>query len=241
MADPGVTDGGAALVPHAPWRLRGRVVIGWLRRPAEAKALVGPTNRSGPGLRPTRGPAVVVAASYTASPVGAYDELTVALPARIGLRWGMAAVVTVVNNGDARRGGQRNWGVPAEVGALRWRHDPVAGASTLTWDERGLAVTGVPVGPHLPFLVPLRSVQHRSDGPVVVPRRMWGRLRLARTVVSIDDDDDPLAWLVGPHGGAVVEGMGMVVQPSRRPIGLLSTLRAPLRAPEPALVGEPLQ
>lgn len=234
-------------VPHAPWRLKGRLVLGSVRVPAGA--LDGLLSAAGArrlgGLRRSPGPGALVAASYTDSPVGPYDELTLAVPARIGLRPGMAAALSVVNNAEARRGGQRNWGMPAEVGALRWSHS--AGQSTLHWEERGLSITGVPLGPVLPFLVPLRSVQHRSDGPVVVPRRLWGRVRLARTIVSLlreddeDDDEDGLSWLAGAHPGAVVEGMRMVVHPARRPIGLLSSLRAPLRAPEPALAGEPLQ
>jgi hypothetical protein len=33
----------------------------------------------------------------------------------------------------------------------------------------------------------------------------------------------------------VVSGVRMVINPARRPAGLTATLRAPLRAPEPAL------
>lgn len=238
----GVADSDDSQVPHAPWRLKGRVLVGWLQVPSGGldAVLGGAAARRLAGLRRSLGPGAIVAASYTDSPVGAYDELTLAVPARIGMRPGMAAIVTVVNNADARRAAHRNWGIPCEVGALRWSLSLEDAGATLSWEERGLSVTGVPTGPALPFLVAMRSVQHRTDGPVVVPRRLWGRARLARTMVSVEPED-PLVWADGAHPGVVIEGMRMVMHPARRPHGVLSSLRAPLRAPEPALAGEPLQ
>lgn len=209
-------------------------MVGWARLPKPAHRALLP-----PGLRTSPGPAAVVASRFTASPVGAYDELTVAVPARVGLRPGLAAVLAVVNNAEARLGARRNWGLPAELGTLVWSM-AAGGAEVLRWEERDIEVMGERRGPGLPILVPLRSVQRRSDGPVVVPRRLWGLARAARVSIEVETDDD-FAWLAGPHPGAMVSGSGVVMQPARRPIGLLSSLRAPLWAPEPALATDPLQ
>ncbi|MGI8794170.1 MAG: acetoacetate decarboxylase family protein [Acidimicrobiales bacterium] len=218
----------AALPPHAPWRLAGEAVVGWVRasgRPRRSPGLPAE-------LQPSIGRAMVIAVRYVDSPVGPYDELTVAVPARVGLRPGLASIISVVSQPMARRGGQRNWGFPAELGTLRWSAD--GPARSMHWEERGVEVVGVPFGPTLPFLVPMRSVQLRSDGPVVVPRRLWGLLRLSRVAVSVPEGD-PLTWAAGCHIGAHLANMRMLVHPARHPIGLLSSLRAPLGPPEPAL------
>jgi hypothetical protein len=52
-------------------------------------------------------------------------------------------------------------------------------------------------------------------------------------------NDDALAPLAGPHRGLLLSGMRFVVDPARLPAGLTSTFRAPLRAPEPALISTP--
>ena len=57
---------------------------------------------------------------------------------------------------------------------------------------------------------------------------------MARVEVSVPSDD-PLSGLAGHHRGLLVAGLRLVVSPARRPVGLTTTLRAPLRAPEPAL------
>ena len=104
----------------------------------------------------------------------------------------------------------------------------------MEWFERGIAITGVPTGPHVPAFVPLRNLQRRADGPVVVPARLWGRARVGRVTIETTADD-ALRALAGRHRGLIVDGMRFVVAPARLPSGLTSTLLAPLRAPEPAL------
>jgi hypothetical protein len=47
--------------------------------------------------------------------------------------------------------------------------------------------------------------------------------------------DDALAALNGNHRGAHISALRLVVRPARKPVGVASTLLAPLRAPEPAL------
>jgi hypothetical protein len=86
----------------------------------------------------------------------------------------------------------------------------------------------------LPVLVPVRSLQHRADGRVVVPGRLRGIARPGSVTFHTFPGDD-LAPLAGDHVGAVVSSVRFVVHPARHPTGLTASLRAPLRAPEPAL------
>lgn len=220
---------GVAGVPDPPWSFTGECVLAWVRTRTAPVRLP-------PGVHGLPGWAAVAAARYTHSPVGPYLELSVAVPARLGLRPGLCVTTMVVNAAGARAGCRANWGLPAEVGTLRWGVD--GSERSMVWEERGLVVRGVPSGPAIPAMVPVRSVQGRADGPVLVPRRFFALTRLARVHVDVVDDDDSLAWLAGPHAGAVQSGVRMLVRPARRPTGLWSSLRAPLRVPEPAVAGE---
>ena len=86
----------------------------------------------------------------------------------------------------------------------------------------------------MPLFVPMRNLQRRGDGPVVIPASVRGRGHLARVKVELGDND-PLVWLAGQHRGLVVDGLHFTLDPARLPSGLTSTLRAPLTAPEPAM------
>lgn len=206
------------------------------------ECVVGLARRRGPGpplpagLHRAPGPCLVVAARYTDSPVDTYLELAVGEPARLGARPGLCITTMVVDSPDSRIGGRLNWGFPKELGTLRWEVD---GADRqLTWQERGVVVRARPKGPAFPALVPVRALQRRADGAVVVPGRFGGRARLGRLEVEAPDGD-ALASLAGRHPGAVVSGMRFVVDPARLPVGVRATLRAPLRAVEPALLSPP--
>jgi hypothetical protein len=188
------------------------------------------------GLRRLPGLCVVTAVRYSESPVGPYLEFAVGEPARLGARPGLCMTTMVVTAQAARVGGRLNWGFPKEVGRLRW--NAVDDDRELVWEERGIVVRARPRGPASPLLVPLRALQHRSDGRVVVPARLRGRVRLARVEVEVPAED-PLSPLAGSHRGVVVSAMRFRVDPARQPTGLTSSLRAPLRAPEPALVSIP--
>jgi Acetoacetate decarboxylase (ADC) len=212
--------------PHAPWTLEGQSVVAW----APGRAVTSPLP---PELRPLPGPCLVAGVDYATSPVGPYRELVVAQPARLGLRPGLCITTMVVDARDTKVAGRLNWGFPKELGTLTWTGD--ADQAELRWVERDLTVRGVAVGPVLPVLAIARALQRRSDGPVVVPLRVRGRGRLARVSIDVGDAADPLAGLAGRHRGVLVSGLRFVIHPARHAAGLTSTLRAPLRAPEPAL------
>jgi hypothetical protein len=212
--------------PVAPWALQGESLVALARCRTSVGSLPS-------GVHRLPGPCLVVANRYTDSPVGPYLELAVGCPAAMGPRPGWCYTTMVVDNADARKGGQLNWGFPKELGKLLWRQD--GDERELRWVDRDLCVRGVPGRLVLPFLVPMRSLQHRADGPVVVPARLRGRGRTASVTVYAPQDD-PLAGLSGTHRGLHVSSMKFVVRPARRPVGVASTLLAPLRAPEPALV-----
>ncbi len=219
------------LPPHAPWEHSGEFVAALVWSRAAKRAALPD------GLRPMRGPVVAVAARFAESPVGPYVELAVGQPARLGLRPGLCIKTMVVTSVDSRVGGVVNWGFPKELGTLEWASLPDAhGTVELRWRERGLVLFGRPATRRaLPGLFPVRSVQRRADGPVVVPGHVRGWARPARVAIALDDADDPLAGLVGAHWGLHVAGLRFVVDAARHPSGLTATLRAPLRAPEPAL------
>lgn len=211
---------------HPPWHLSGELLLAWCRRRGGG---AGGSDSLPEGVRPLPGPALVLAASYSVSPIGPFVELAIAEPARLGLRPGLCVTTSVVAASECRVDYRLNWGVPADVGTLLWEVDE--GVRRLTWLERGIVVAGRPSAVRVPGWVPVRGVQRRSDGAVLVPRRVRGWLALSLVEVRVPDDDPSLRWAAGPHFGAVVTGMRMVVDPARHPAGLLSSLRAPLQAP----------
>ena len=211
--------------PHAPWVLGGECILTMASPPAALRELPE-------GLKRLPGPWQVVASRYDDSPVGPYRELAVGEPARLGARLGVCITTMAVTSVDSRLGGRVNWGFPKELGTLVWLDE--GDDKVLRWEEREIVVRATPLGPPLPVLLPLRALQRRADGLVSVRGYARGRGRVARVEVSVPDDD-PLAGLAGRHKGLTVSGMRLVVNPARRPVGLTATLRAPLRAPEPAL------
>lgn len=216
---------GSTTPPAAPWELAGESVVALVRGPACRPPLPA-------GLHPVPGPLVVAATRFTESPVGPYLELSISEPARLGARVGLCVTLMVVDSPEARRGGRLNWGLPRELGTLRWLAE--ADERALAWEDRDLVVRGVPNGPSVPMAAPVRSLQRRADGLVVFGGRLRGHARAARVEVTAPTTDG-LSGLSGGHRGMVVTGVRMVVNPARRPAGLTATLRAPLRAPEPAL------
>lgn len=187
------------------------------------------------GLSPMPGPSLVAATRYAASPVGPFVELVVGHPARLGLRFGWMISEAIVTVEDARIGGRLNWGFPSELADLRWEVD--GDERTLVWPSRGFTMRGSPRGLPLPWLVPVRALQRRSDGCMIVPGHQRGRAHVARVVIEAKPDD-PLAASAGRHRGVMVAGLRSTVHPARAPLGMLKSLVAPLRAPEPAVLCE---
>lgn len=210
----------------APWVLTGESVVGL----AWSRARLGPMPA---GLDRVPGPVLVIAVHYEVSPVGPYLELSIGEPARLGGRLGWCMTTMVVDSADSRSGGRASWGFPTELGTLVWDREG-DGSRSLRWVERNVVVRGEPGPVRLPVLVPVRALQRRRDGPVVVPGRLRGLARLAVVDVSAPPDD-ALAPLVGAHRGVTVDSLRFVVRPARTPFGLASSLRAPLAAPEAAL------
>ncbi len=210
---------------YAPWTLTGESIVALARR----REVLGPLP---PELRRMPGLVLVVAVRYDGSPVGPYLELAIGEPARLGARLGWCFTTMVVDSAESRTDGRANWGFPKDLGTLTWDRD--GDMRELRWAERQVVVRGVPARLRAPMLVPVRALQRRGDGPVVVPGRLRGLARYAHVDVEVPADD-VLATLGGRHRGATVDGMRLVVRPARQPIGITSTLRAPLHAPEPAL------
>ncbi len=212
--------------PVAPWTLAGESLVALARC---HRQLAEPLPW---GLRRLPGPLLVAAVAYHQSPVGQYLELAIGEPARLGARPGWCMTTMVVDSPASRQGGRVNWGLPKELGTLVWESD--GRECEMRWVERGLVVRGRPGRWRVPGLVPLRAVQRRSDGPVVVPGRLRGEGRLCRVEVEVPEDD-ALAPLAGWHAGCHVASMRFILRPARTPVGFASSLLAPLRAPEPAL------
>lgn len=190
----------------APWNTTGECVIALARRRAADRSLLPD------GLHPMPGPAVVVAESYTRSPAGPYLAFAVAEPARHGGRVGLCFTTVAVNSPEVRVAGRQGWGIPAELGNLGWSSR--AGERELVWLERGISIVGRSHRLAWPAIVPMRSLQHRDDGPVVANGWLWGLVHRAHVEMSVDDED-PLIWLAGRHAGASVSGLRVLMRPAR--------------------------
>ena len=214
------------MLPEAPWTLTGEVIVAFVRRPTVGDAAVLPE-----GLRPLPGPAVVWAGHWAQTPVGPFSEMAVAVPARLGLRLGLCITMSVVNNAEARMAGRLGWGMPRQLGSLRWLR--LGPQRTLTWGEREIEVRADARLGRGPFTKVLRGLQRRSDGLVVVPARLSGWVRRAQVVIDVPASDG-LEPIRGSRRGWIVSGRTLVLEPSRRPSGLLRTLVAPHVEPEAA-------
>ncbi|MGI8984000.1 MAG: acetoacetate decarboxylase family protein [Acidimicrobiales bacterium] len=216
-------------LPHAPWAVGGEALMA-------LASVNGPLEELPDGLRRVPGPCSITAGRYDDSPVGPYREFAVGQPAHLGARVGLCITTMAVTSADARLGGRINWGFPKELGTLVWLDE--GEDRVVRWEERDIVLRASPVGPPLPVLLPLRALQRRADGLVSIRGHARGRGRVARIEIEVPADD-PLAGVAGRYRGLMVAGMRLVVSPARLPVGLTATLRAPLRAPEPALSWAP--
>ncbi len=212
---------------YAPWDLFGEALIARVRIPPHRAPLLPRGVHRIPGL-----PAVVIAERFSSSPVGEFLSFAIGIPARVGVRPGLSFVVTAVNSEKVRLAGRNTWGFPTELANLHW--GSYGRERELTWDERGLSVRGNPATVPFPFMFRFRSLQRREDGAALSPLRM--RAIAHRAQISIDTDDtDSFAWLDGEHRGLHFGTSRIHIAPARTPLGIFSTLRAPLRDRAPRL------
>jgi hypothetical protein len=250
---------GPGVVTPPPWRMVGEAVVavvgGRVGGVDSTRAVAAAVRSLLPaGVRRLPGPALVVGVSYLSSPVGPFVELSVGVPARLGLRPGLCVVFQVVSVPAARLSYRSSWGLPASLEpTLTWTSTGGGSEVELSCPALGFRLAGSAFGVGVPMVLPMRSVQRRSDGPVVLPRRMVARVRRCRTSVAVDpvrtgaddagrspgapfeDERAFLALFAGSHRGLHLAGARILARPARQPAGLWSSLRAPLVVPEPAL------
>jgi hypothetical protein len=80
----------------------------------------------------------------------------------------------------------------------------------------------------------LRLLQHRADGPVVVPTRVRGRFRRADVEVVAPAGDEQLAHLAGARSGLVITGLAAQMRPARVAVGHFWSGRAASPSPDVA-------
>jgi hypothetical protein len=180
------------------------------------------------------GPTFVVAERFEDSPVGAFTVLSVGMPVRVGVRPAWHHFISVVSSTDARRAGRSFWGFPHQLGTISWITE--GRMTRIRWEEQELSIDALSRERAMPFLLPLRSAQVRSDGPVVVPEWMRGMSRRAQIEISCADQG-PGSFLDGSHKGFCISGLHIRRRPARVPAGLFTSLRAPMRSPEPGVAG----
>jgi hypothetical protein len=197
------------------WRLGGECILAWV------PACSGDDPTLPAGLKRLLGRAAVVGIRYDDSPFGPYLELTVARPARLGLRPALSVTDMVGTSAEAVIAARERWGLPAKAGTLRWSAETAG--PVLTWEEGAVTLRARPWGPGAPVVVPAPSLQRLDGRPVVVPRRFGARMRLAGVAIKAPPSGS-LAWLNGRHPGAVMAGVRVTVRPARRPMGLRSSV-----------------
>lgn len=210
----------------APWDLFGEAIVARVKIPSR-QALVLPK-----GVRRIRGmPAVVYAEHFSSSPFGEFLSFIVAVPARVGARPGVSVSVAAVSSEQVRLGTRNNWRFPTELADLRW--GSFGRERELSWAERGIVIRGTPASVPFPFAFRFRTLQRDEHGIGVTPVLLRGLLRRAEVVMDVAEDD-PLVWLRGNHRGFYFSSNRVRLNQLRTPLGIFSTLRAPL-TPNPRL------
>jgi hypothetical protein len=166
------------------------------------------------------GPAVLWAGHWAQTPVGPFSELAVAIPARLGARIGLCVTFSVVTNADARMAGRLGWGLPRQLGDLRWV--ATGPGRRLEWWDREIEVTAQTRRISAPFAAALRAIQRGGDGPLIVPTRLRGWVRRADVMISVEPGDG-LEELRAEQRGWLVSGRQVVLEPSRAPSGFWRT------------------
>ncbi|HEX8235511.1 MAG TPA: acetoacetate decarboxylase family protein [Abditibacteriaceae bacterium] len=155
-AGSGALAGGAVAgdeIPAAPWHLGGAALglphLSWSQRPFGVLALV----------------------HYDTSPVGAYNELALAVLTRRG----PTVLQMPVTSKASMIGGRRIWGFPKTLANLQWRRNGeriVFTAGTKQWHAQA-------VGPRIPLRLRASSTQQLNGEWVRVPLQITAQARLA--------------------------------------------------------------
>lgn len=210
------------------WALLGEGIVAFARR---RKGVLPPLPY---GLHRIPGPVVILVENFIDSPVGPYVSLSIGEPVRLGLRPGFYFSTSVLSSTNARRIGRLRWGFPHELGSLVWSTD--ANVRSVIWDERQMEVRASVASRPMPILLPLRVIQRRGDGAVVIPTRLKALAYRSRVEVALKAGD-PLFSIGGVHRGFVLSGMLIRRNAARRALGWISTLRAPVHSAEPGVLG----
>jgi len=179
--------------PAPPWRLRGTLDAALWRIPRDA--LPGPLPS---GARPLGwgGTALLLTVRADWDDRGdlAYRELVVAVPVRLGWRFGATVTAAWVDSPASLAGGRALWAIPKRLG----RFETIAGRTALADADGPVAATGDRPGRTLPFRLPVRLLTLQpEDGRVVATRsRATGRPGVAGAAWDLPPTG-PLAMLAG--------------------------------------------
>ncbi len=213
---------------EAVWRLFGETIVLFARR--ETRCLELPRE-----LRPLGGPALILLERYETSPAGPFISVSVGEPARLGVRPGYFFGLVSVSSAHARRAQQSYWGMPASVSAISW--DVQGTTHRVEVRGGGMQVEAAVSDRAIPLMFPGRSLQVRQDGPIIISSRIRSSIaHRCRGELSFDGEHSCVG-LRGEHGGFHLAGASVRRGPARHPLGVLSSFQAPLRAPEPGILG----
>jgi len=204
-------------------------VLAILARPGAARKVALPENVS-----PLLGPALLFAVhaaggdTHLLGPEGL--GLFLARSAHVGVRPAFSVVFGVVGDAQTCLRLRSALGLPLETGTLSWKEE--GRDRELQWAEGDVTVKLRAGHARLPAVLMVRLAQSRADGPVVVPARVTGLAKTGRALVE-SGQDGPLTAFHGRHRGLVMATARLVTSPARQPVGLLSSLRAPVLGPGP--------
>jgi len=144
-----------------PWNLRGEAIVLPLLQVQGGRLLIG----------------AQAWVHYASSPVGAYDEYSVALLRVVGGKWGPHVIEMAVSSPRSMICGRANWGFPKTVRALKYLRR--AGDSLgVRFEDEGRARSFRLSRGWVPFASPAWTVQVLEGKVVRVPMRIRGRARL---------------------------------------------------------------
>lgn len=156
--------------------------------------------------------------------------LFLARSAHVGIRPALSVVFGVVGDTQTCLRLRSALGLPLETGTLSWKEE--GRDRELQWAEGDFTVKLRGGHAGLPAVFMVRLAQRRADGRIMVPARITGLAKAGRALVDAGEDG-PLTAFRGRHRGFGMATARLVTRPARQPVGLLSSLRAPVLGPGP--------